>query len=64
MSLTETLSETLFLPEPQKDSHSMLKCSGGTSKSHGCKESFNEVVIGRIEIDFFPKVDAMKQYRY
>ena len=26
--------------------------------------SLNEVVMGRIETDFFPKVDLMKQIKY
>ena len=42
----------------------MVKRSGAISKYRGCKESLNEVVMGRIEIDFFPKVDPMKQIKY
>ena len=42
----------------------MIKRSGAISKCRGCKESLNEVVMGRIKIDFFPKVDPMKQIKY
>ena len=42
----------------------MVKRSGGISKCRGFKESLNEIVISRIEIVFFPKVDPMKQYKY
>ena len=64
MSLTETLPRKPFLPEPQNDPYWMVKRSGAISKCRGCKESLNEVVMGRIEIDFFPKVDPMKQIKY
>ena len=37
---------------------------GTLSKSRGCKESLNEVVMTRIEIDFCPKVNPMKQSKY
>ena len=42
----------------------MVKRSGGISKCRGSKESLSEIVISRIEIVFFPKVDPMKQYKY
>ena len=42
----------------------MVKRSGAISKYRGRKESLNEVVMGRIEIGFFPKVDPMKQVKY
>ena len=61
VSLTETLPRKSFLPEPQNDPYWMVKCSRTISKCRRCKESLNEVVMGRIEIDFFPKVDPMKQ---
>ena len=62
--LTETLPRKPFPPEPQNDPYWMVKRSGAISKCRGCKESLNEVVMGRIEIDFFPKVDPMKQIKY
>ena len=55
VSLTETLSRKPFLPKPQNDLYWMIKCSGAISKCCGCKESLNEVEMGRIQIDFFPK---------
>ena len=64
VSLNKTLPRKSFLPEPQNDPFLMVKRSGAISKCCGCKESLNEVVIGRIEIDFFSKVDAMKQIKY
>ena len=64
MSLSETLPRKPFLPEPQNDPYWMVKRSGAISKCRGCKESLNEVAMGRIEIDSFPKVDPMKQITY
>ena len=63
VSLTDTLPRKPFLPEPQDGPYWMVKRSGAISKCR-CKESLNEVVMGRIEIDFFPKVDPMKQIKY
>ena len=42
----------------------MVKRSGAISKCRGCEESLNGVVIGRVENDFFPKVDPTKQIKY
>ena len=42
----------------------MIKRSGAISKCHGCKENLNELVMGRIEIDFFPKADPRKHIEY
>ena len=64
MSLSETLPRKPFLPEPQNDPYWMVKRSEAISKCRGCKESLNEVAMGRIEIDSFPKVDPMKQITY
>ena len=63
VSLTETLPRKPFLQEPQNDSYWLVKRSGAISKCCGCKDSLNEVVMGRIEIDFFPKADPMKQIK-
>ena len=63
-SLIETLPRKPFLPEPQNDPYWMIKRSGAISKCRGCKQSLNEVVMSRIKIDFFPKVDPMKQVKY
>ena len=63
-SLTETLPRESFLSEPQNDPYWMVKRSGAISKCLGCKESLNEVVMGKIKIDFFPKVDPLKQIKY
>ena len=64
MSLTGTLPRKPFLPEPQNDPYGMVKRSGAIRKCRGCKESLNELVMGRIGIDFFPKVDPTKQIKY
>ena len=64
MSITETLPRKPFLPEPQNDPYWMVKLSGAISKCRGCKECLNEVVMGRIEIDYFPNEDPMKQIKY
>ena len=64
VSLTGTLPRKPFLPEPQNDPYGMVKRSGAIRKCRGCKESLNELVMGRIGIDFFPKVDPTKQIKY
>ena len=63
VSITETLPRKPFLQEPQNDPYWMVKRSGAISKCRGCKDSLNEVVMGRIEIGFFPKADPMKQIK-
>ena len=64
MSLTGTLPRKPFLPEPQNDPYGMVKRFGAISKFRGCKESLNDVVMAKIEIVFFPKVDLTKQIKY
>ena len=55
VSLTEALPRKPFLQEPQNDPYWMVKRSGAISKYRGCKDSLNEVVMGRTEIVFFAK---------
>ena len=64
VTLTETLPRKPFLSKPQNDPYWMVKRSRAISKCRGCKESLNKVVMGRIENDFFSKVDPMKQIKY
>ena len=51
--LTKTLPRKPFLLEPQNDLYWMVNRSRAISKFHGCKESLDEVVMSRVEIDFF-----------
>ena len=62
--LTKTLPRKSFLLEAQIDPCWMVKRSGAISKCRECKERLNEVVMGRIETDFFPKVDPMTEIKY
>ena len=34
---------------------------GNISKCRGCKEELGEIILGRLELDFFPKVDHVKE---
>ena len=56
VSLTEILPRELFLLEPKSDPYWILKHSRAVSNSRGCKESLNEVVMG--------KINPMKQMKY
>ena len=62
--LTETLPRKTQLPKPQNEPYWIVKRSGEINKYFGCKESLNEVLMGRIETEFFIKVDTMKQIKY
>ena len=42
----------------------MVKGSRAFTECRGYKESLNEVVMPRIQINFFPKVDPVKQTKY
>ena len=64
VSLTRYLPRKPFLPEPQNVPYGMVKRSGAIRKCRGHKEGLNEVVMGRIEIDLFPKADPTKQSKY
>ena len=56
VSSTENLPRKSSLLERQNDLYWIVKrWSGAISKYHGFKKSLNELVMGRIEIDFFPK---------
>ena len=53
------------LPEPQTDPYWVFKKEGQIKKCHGCKGELNEIyVLGRIELDYYPKLypDASKQW--
>lgn len=53
--LTETLPRKTYRPQPQNDPYWIVKRSGEINECFGCKESLNEVLMGRTEIEFFYK---------
>ena len=41
-----------------------MKNSGSISKFRDCKEELREVILGRLELDFFPEVDHVKETKH
>ena len=41
-----------------------MKKSGNISKCRGCKEEPGEIILGRLELDFFPKVDHVRETKH
>ena len=41
-----------------------MKKSGNISKCRGCKEVLGEIILGRLELDFFSKVDHVKKTKH
>ena len=41
-----------------------MKKSGNIWKCRGCKEQLGEIILGRLELDFFPKVDHVKETKH
>ena len=41
-----------------------MKKLGKISKCRGCKEELREIILGRLELDFFPKVDHIKETKH
>ena len=41
-----------------------MKKSGNISKCRSCKEELGEIILGRLELDFFPKVDHVKETKH
>ena len=37
---------------------------GNISKCRGCKEELGKNMLGRLELDFFPKVDHVKEMKH
>ena len=50
------------MPEPQNGPYWILQKQGSIRKCHGCKEGLDGEILGRYELDYFPKVydDASK----
>ena len=41
-----------------------MKKLGNISKCRGCKEVLGEFVLGQLELNFFPKVDHVKETKH
>ena len=41
-----------------------MKKSGNISKCRSCKEELGAIILGRLELDFFPKVDHVKETKH
>ena len=63
LKLSDVMPTKPSLPEPQNDPYWILKRSGHIKKCHGCEEEVGENVIGRWEVDYYPKVDKKKIVR-
>ena len=57
VKLSDVIPTKPSLPEPQNNPYWILKSSGHIKKCHGCEEEVGEHVIGRWEVDYYPKVD-------
>ena len=64
VKLTSLLPQKPVLPEPQNDPYGLMKKSGNISKCRVCKEELGEIILGRLELDFFPKVDQVKETKH
>ena len=54
------------LPEPQNDPYWLLKREDNIKRCNGCSENtLGDIILGRIELDFYPKVyaDGSKQWK-
>ena len=54
------LPQKPVLSEPQNNPYWLMK-SGNISKCRGCQEELEDIILGRLELDFFPKVDHVKE---
>ena len=61
---TSSLPQKTVLPEPQNDPHWLMKKLGNISKCRGCKEVLGEIILGQLELDFFPKVNHVKETKH
>ena len=52
------------LAEPENDPYWLMKKSGSISKCRSCKEELEEIIFGRLELAFFPKVDHAKETKH
>ena len=52
------------LPQPQNEPYWLMKKSGSISKCRGCKEELGEIILDILELDFFPKVDHVKENKH
>ena len=41
-----------------------MKKSGNISKYRGCKEELGKIILDRLELNFFPKVDHVKETKH
>ena len=64
VKLSDVMPTKPSLPEPQNDPYWILKKSGHIKKCHGCEEEVGENVIGRWEVDYYPKVDKQSCTKY
>ena len=55
VKLTSSLSQKPELTESQNDSYWLMLKSGNISKYRGCQKDLGEIILGRLEFDFFPK---------
>ena len=64
VKLTSSLPQKPVLPELQNDPYWLMKKSGNISKCRGCKEDWGEIVLRRLELDFFPKIDHVTETKH
>ena len=57
VKLSNVIPTKPSLPEPQNGPYWILKSSGHIKKCHGYEEEVGEHVIGRWEVDYYPRVD-------
>ena len=62
--LHKPLPQKPSMPEPQNDKYWLMKKSGNISKCNGCKEQLGNLVLGRIESDFFPMIQKDDNIKY
>ena len=64
VKLTLSLPQKSVLPEPQNNPYWLMKKSGNILKCRGCKEVLGEIILGRLELDFFLEVDHVKETKH
>ena len=64
VKLTSSLPQKPVLPEPQNHPYWLMKKLGYILKCRGCKEELGEIILGRLELDFFTKVGHVKETKH
>lgn len=59
-----TLKNNVIVYSQKGVKYWLIKTLASILKCRGCKEDLGQIIMGRLEFDFFPKVDHDKETKY